>query len=192
MIGGKSASRRKKSVSISKKSGPVPQNRLIYAQMGQRRPTGPKDMSPMAHLEFEDPTKDPTNPDETEAHLPQDHWPLPEITHIAHAEKHDPTTNEFLAVAATPQFQKLRSTFRGFAFPMTIAGLVSYFVFVILSVFAPTFMGTPLFGNLSIGMTIGLAQFAVTWTWTALYVRFASRRLDPVSTALKAELEKVI
>lgn len=146
----------------------------------------------MAHLEFGDPSKDPVAPDETEAHLPHDHWPLPEITSVSDGPKHDPTVNEFLATAATPEFQKLRSTFRGFAFPMTIAGLTSYFVYVVLSIFAPNFMGTPLFGALSIGMTIGLAQFAVTWIWTAAYVRFASRRLDPISTALKADLEKVI
>ncbi len=146
----------------------------------------------MAHLDFGDPGTDPTSTDETEAHLPHDHWPLPEISHIPGGEKHEPTANEFLATAATPEFAKLRSSFRGFAFPMTIAGLASYFVFVLLSVFAPAFMGTPLFGSLSIGMTIGLAQFAVTWIWTALYVRFASRRLDPISNALKADLEKVI
>ena len=95
----------------------------------------------------------------------------------------------FLAVARTPEFAKLRSTFRGFAFPMTIAGLASYFVYVVLSIFLPEFMGRPLFGALSIGMTLGLLQFAVTWVWTALYVRFADKRLDPISTKLKADLE---
>lgn len=95
----------------------------------------------------------------------------------------------FQEMARTSEFAKLRSTFRGFAFPMTIAGLASYFVYVVLSVFLPEFMGRPLFGSFSIGMTLGLFQFAVTWIWTALYVRFANKRLDPISTALKAELE---
>ena len=83
----------------------------------------------------------------------------------------------FQEMARTSEFAKLRSTFRGFAFPMTIAGLASYFVYVVLSVFLPEFMGRPLFGSFSIGMTLGLFQFAVTWIWTALYVRFANKRL---------------
>lgn len=142
----------------------------------------------MTHLTPESPEHDPTH-DETEFHLPEEHWPLPELTHVE-TPKHEPTHNEFLAVAQTPQFVKLRATFRGFAFPMTIAGLTSYFVYVVLSIFAPEFMGRPLFGSLSIGMTIGLLQFAVTWIWTAVYVYFANHRLDPIATQLRNELEQ--
>lgn len=127
--------------------------------------------------------------DETEFHLPPDHWPLPELTHVEppHAE---PTTAAFLAVSRTPEYESLRKTFRGFAFPMTIAGLVSYFTYVVLSIYAAPMMAAPLFGSLNVGMTLGLAQFAVTWIWTAVYVNFATKRLDPTSTALKARLEK--
>lgn len=131
----------------------------------------------------------PGGTDETEFHLPEDHWPLPELLHTEppHAR---PSQESFLAVARTPEYQTLRSTFRGFAFPMTIAGLVSYFTYVVLSIYAPGFMARPLIGALNIGMTLGLAQFAVTYAWTFLYVRFATTRLDPTSAALKDQLEK--
>ncbi len=127
--------------------------------------------------------------DETEFHLPEDHWPLPELVHTEkpHAA---PSTASFVAVSKTEEYQNLRSTFRNFAFPMTIAGLVSYFTYVLLSIYAPGFMGQPLFGALSVGMTIGLLQFAVVYVWTAIYVNFANKRLDPVSNALKTQLEK--
>ncbi len=127
--------------------------------------------------------------DETEFHLPEDHWPLPELVHTEkpHAA---PTTESFVAVSKTEEYQNLRSTFRNFAFPMTIAGLASYFTYVLLSIYAPGFMGQPLFGSLSVGMTIGLLQFAVVYIWTAIYVNFANKRLDPVSGALKNKLEK--
>ena len=71
---------------------------------------------------------------------------------------------------------------------MTIAGLTSYFVYVVLSIYATDAMATPLFGSLNVGMTLGLAQFAVTYVWTALYVRYATRRLDPIAADLKARL----
>lgn len=128
--------------------------------------------------------------EETEFHLPEDHWPLPELSHT-HAERTEPRSSDFLQIADTREFAELRSTFRSFAFPMTVAGLVAYFVFVVLSIFMPEFMGRPLFGSLSIGMTIGLAQFAITWIWTAVYVNFANKRIDPISTKLKSQLEGI-
>ena len=76
------------------------------------------------------------------------------------------------------------------AIAVLVAGLVSYFTFVLLSIYADDFMATPLIGSLSIGMTIGLLQFAVVYAWTYIYVNFANKKLDPVSGALKAQLEK--
>ena len=40
-----------------------------------------------------------------------------------------------------------------------IAGLTSYFVYVVLSIYATDAMATPLFGSLNVGMTLGLAVF---------------------------------
>ncbi len=73
--------------------------------------------------------------DDTEFHLPKEHWPLPELIHTEtpHAE---PTHTSFVSVAASPEYTRLRSAFRSFAFPMTIAGLTSYFAYVFLSIFA--------------------------------------------------------
>jgi len=143
----------------------------------------------MTHQSPGNPTRG-SRQEETEFQLPEDHWPLPELSHT-HAERREPSSSDFLQVAQTEEFAKLRGTFRSFAFPMTIAGLAAYFVFVVLSIFAPDFMGRPLFGSLSIGMTIGLAQFAITWIWTAIYVNFASKRIDPISTKLKSRLEGI-
>lgn len=132
---------------------------------------------------------DQTWEDETEFHLPEDHWPLPELVHTEkpHAA---PTTDSFVAVSQTQEYEDLRSTFRKFAFPMTIAGLVSYFTYVLLSIYAPAFMATPLLGALNVGMTMGLFQFLVVYVWTYLYVNFMNRRVDPTSNALKTQLEK--
>ncbi|MFP5415526.1 MAG: DUF485 domain-containing protein [Actinomycetes bacterium] len=127
--------------------------------------------------------------DETEFHLPEDHWPLPELVHTEKPHQ-APDTAAFVAVSKTPEYIKLRSTFRAFAFPMTVAGLTSYFVYVVLSIYAPGFMARPFLGALNVGMTLGLFQFLVTYVWTALYVNYATKRLDPTATALKAQLEK--
>lgn len=112
--------------------------------------------------------------------------PVPPVQQLSPVGQ--PTTADFAAVAVTPEYAKLRHAFRSFAFPMTVAGLSSYFVYVILSIYAVDAMATPLIGSLSVGMTLGLFQFLVTYVWTAVYVRYAKRKLDPISAALKARL----
>lgn len=96
----------------------------------------------------------------------------------------------FVQVSKTPEFRELRASFRRFAFPMTIAGLVSYFVYVVLSIYAVDFMASPFLGmqGLNTGIMFGLFQFAVVWVWTAIYVRYANRRLDPLAATLKQRL----
>lgn len=127
--------------------------------------------------------------DDTEFHLPEDHSPLPELVHTERPHG-EPGTAAFVALSQRTEYTNLRSTFRRFAFPMTVAGLVSYFTYVVLSIYAVGFMSTPLIGHLTVGMSLGLAQFAVVYVWTFLYVRFMSTRIDPTSQALKAQLEK--
>lgn len=90
---------------------------------------------------------------------------------------------------SSPQFQELRSRFRSFVFPMTIAFLVWYFLYVILAVYAVDFMGTRVFGNITWGLIIGLAQFVTTFLITFLYIRFANRQIDPRAEAIRLELE---
>jgi uncharacterized membrane protein (DUF485 family) len=50
-------------------------------------------------------------------------------------------------------------------------------------------MATPVWGNVNIGLLIGLGQFLSTFVITGLYVRFANRDLDPRAAAIRNELE---
>ncbi len=93
------------------------------------------------------------------------------------------------AVQRSPEFQQLRTSYRGFSFPMTAAFLAWYALFVLLSVFAPDFMATPVFGNINVGMLMGLGQFVSTALITWLYVRHANRSLDPIAEQLRNEIE---
>lgn len=96
----------------------------------------------------------------------------------------------FVEVSRTPEYRDLRSSFRRFAFPMTIAGLTSYFVYVVLSIYAVDFMASPFLGmaGLNTGIMLGLLQFAMVWIWTAIYVNYANKRLDPLSAAIKERI----
>lgn len=130
----------------------------------------------------------PHIPDDPEYHLPKDHWPLPELSNVATGVAHPPATT-FVSVQQSAEFQKLRSSFRTFAFPTVVAVLVWYFLYVLLSIFAQDFMGQSAFGNLTLGMVIGLLQFPTTWFATWLYVRRAGDVLDPMAAALREKIE---
>lgn len=100
-----------------------------------------------------------------------------------------PTSQEFIAMQASPEFQELRSRLRRFVFPMTAFFLIWYGIYVLLGAFAHDFMATQVWGNINVGLIIGLGQFLTTFIITALYVRFANRELDPRAAAIREELE---
>ncbi|WP_432560152.1 DUF485 domain-containing protein [Granulicoccus sp. GXG6511] len=103
--------------------------------------------------------------------------------------KREPTRDEFVTVSNTPEFAQLRKNFRGFAFPLTAAFLVWYFLFVILSSYATDFMSRPFIGNITVGIFLGLLQFVTTFLLTALYIRHANKNLDPLAGELRSRLE---
>jgi uncharacterized membrane protein (DUF485 family) len=90
---------------------------------------------------------------------------------------------------ASPEFTKLRRTLRGFVFPVTIAFLAWYGLYVVLSAYARGFMGTKVIGNINIALIFGLLQFVSTFVIAWLYARFADRKLDPQSEQLRQAIE---
>ena len=100
-----------------------------------------------------------------------------------------PDPEAYVQAQKSPQFQELRKRYRGFSFPMTVAFLVWYFAFVLASVFAPTWMAQPVWGNVNRGIVFGLLQFVSTGLITWLYVRHANNKLDPLATEIREDLE---
>ena len=97
--------------------------------------------------------------------------------------------HDYLAVQASPEFQDLRSRLRRFVFPMSALFLVWYFAYVLLGAFAHDFMAIKVWGNINIGLLIGLGQFVSTFVITGIYVWWANRELDPRAEAIRAKLE---
>lgn len=96
---------------------------------------------------------------------------------------------EYRAVQASPEFQELRSRLRRFVFPMSALFLVWYSAYVVLGAFAHDFMATKVWGDINVGLLIGIGQFVSTFVITGIYVRFANRELDPRAEAIRTKLE---
>jgi uncharacterized membrane protein (DUF485 family) len=99
------------------------------------------------------------------------------------------TPEEYREAHASPEFQELKRRFRAFAFPMTVAFLAWYLLYVLLSTYAPDFMGRPVFGNVSVGILFGLLQFVSTFVITHVYVAHANKRTDPIADEMRERLE---
>ncbi len=99
------------------------------------------------------------------------------------------TPEEYREAQASPEFQELKKRFRAFAFPMTVAFLAWYLLYVLLSTYAPDFMGRPVFGNVSVGILFGLLQFVSTFAITHIYVAHANKRTDPIADEMRERLE---
>ena len=96
---------------------------------------------------------------------------------------------DFTEVQGRPEFKELRKRHRSFVFPMAAAFLLWYFLYVLLADYAHEFMATPVFGNVNIGLILGLLQFVSTFGITMWYVSYANRRLDPIAEELRNDLE---
>ncbi|MGP4026035.1 DUF485 domain-containing protein [Actinomadura sp. 3N407] len=90
---------------------------------------------------------------------------------------------------STAEFQDLRRRFRRFAFPMTVAFLSWYLLYVVLSGWARGFMGTELFGSINVALVFGLLQFVSTFGIAWLYSRHAGRNLDPAASKIRGDIE---
>ena len=100
-----------------------------------------------------------------------------------------PTGTVYEQMQATPEFADLRRRLRRFVFPMSAAFLIWYLVYVLLASYAPSFMSIKVFGNINVGLIIGLLQFVSTFVITTVYVRYANRHLDPAAERIREQIE---
>jgi uncharacterized membrane protein (DUF485 family) len=100
-----------------------------------------------------------------------------------------PTSESFVQVQQSTEFGELRRTYRSFAFPLTIAFIAWYLLYVLLSNYAGGFMGTKVYSNFNVAFVFGLAQFLTTFLIAWWYSRHAAAKLDPKAEAIKSRME---
>lgn len=101
----------------------------------------------------------------------------------------DPTSSHaaYERLHESEEFRTLKHRYRSFAIPWTIAFLAWYLLYVILSNWAPGFMGTTLFGNINVALVFGILQFVSTFLIAWLYSRHAAKELDPLAEDLERQ-----
>ncbi|NYG58990.1 uncharacterized membrane protein (DUF485 family) [Nocardioides daedukensis] len=97
------------------------------------------------------------------------------------ADRHHPIYDE---LHATPEFTELRRAYRGFVFPATVAFLVWYLLYVVLSMWASDLMGQKVVGNINVALVFGLLQFLTTFLLAWWYSSYSTKKLDPLARKL--------
>ncbi|CAL9405577.1 MULTISPECIES: DUF485 domain-containing protein [Streptomyces] len=100
-----------------------------------------------------------------------------------------PSPEEFTEVQESAEFGELRRSYRSFAFPLTVAFIAWYLLYVLLSNYAGGLMGTKLFGNINVAFVLGVAQFVTTFLIAWWYSKHAAAKLDPKAEAIKSRME---
>ncbi|GAA3148204.1 DUF485 domain-containing protein [Planomonospora alba] len=87
------------------------------------------------------------------------------------------------------RFQELKRRFRAWTFPMTVAFLAWYLLYVVLSGWARDFMGTKVLGNINVALIFGFLQFVSTFGIAWAYSRHAEKKLDPIADEIRHDIE---
>lgn len=98
---------------------------------------------------------------------------------------------DYPRVQQSEKFTQLRRRHRSFVVPVSIGFLAWYFLYVLLGAYAHDFMARPMLGNVNVGVLLGLGQFVTTFAITMAYVSYANRRLDPLASELRDDLEEI-
>ncbi len=103
------------------------------------------------------------------------------------ADRHNPVYDR---LHEKPEFTELRARYRGFVFPATVAFLIWYLLYVVLSMWAHDFMSHRLVGNINVALVFGLLQFVTTFLIAWVYANYSNRNLDPLARTLNEQYEK--
>ena len=97
----------------------------------------------------------------------------------------------YLVVERSPKFRDLRSRYRRFIFPMGALFLGWYLLFIYCAGWQREWMGTQVWGSITIGYVFALLQFVTTFLIAWAYTRYADNNIDPEAIELKEEVERL-
>jgi len=99
------------------------------------------------------------------------------------------SASAYTEVQRSERFQELKRRHRSIVFPLTAIFLAWYFLYVLLADYAHDFMSHKLWGNITVGLVMGLLQFVSTFAITTFYVRYANKNLDPGAKRIRESIE---
>jgi uncharacterized membrane protein (DUF485 family) len=100
--------------------------------------------------------------------------------HPAAGGDHHPEI-DWVAAERSPEFRELIKRRKAFVIPATVFFLAWFFGFILLTAYAPDFMGESVYEGLTVGYCLALTQFIMVWGLAAWYLRRADDVFDPLA-----------
>ncbi|MGW0420353.1 DUF485 domain-containing protein [Streptomyces sp. NPDC003015] len=97
----------------------------------------------------------------------------------------DPGPADRQSVARQPAYQSLRGRHRRFGVRATAVAVGGFLLYVLLSSFVPGLMNTSVSGHLTIGLALGLGQFALMGVIVWRYLVHTRTQVTPVVRGLR-------
>ncbi|WP_344490677.1 DUF485 domain-containing protein [Streptomyces enissocaesilis] len=97
----------------------------------------------------------------------------------------------YLEVQRSAAFQEVRSRYRRFVVPASLAFLAWYLVYVVAATTAHDLMARPVVGAVNVAMVAGLGQFLSTFLLTWAYARHARLRRDRAALDLRWDTQEM-
>ena len=91
---------------------------------------------------------------------------------------------------AADDFVALRKRYRAFAIPWTVAFLVWYLLYVVMSNWATDFMSKEVVGHINVALVFGILQFVSTFLIAWLYGRYMNKNADPLARKLEQRYDE--
>ena len=84
-----------------------------------------------------------------------------------------------------PDFKDLVARKNTISINLTIATLIIYYGFILLIAFKRDLFGAKAFGNVTVGILLGIGVILACWLLTGIYVRWANRNYDSMVARLQ-------
>ena len=84
-------------------------------------------------------------------------------------------------IERSDEFRELVNRRRSFVVPATIFFLCFYMGFILLTGYAPDFMGESVYQGLTVGYCLALTQFLMVFVLGIWYLRKSEREFDPLA-----------
>ena len=88
-------------------------------------------------------------------------------------------------IASHPKYQELKAKRTSFGWWLTLAGMVSYYGFILLVAFDKPRLAQLLAPGLSLGILLGALVIVLSWLSTWVYVRWMNRNYDGALSRLR-------
>ncbi|WP_067600610.1 DUF485 domain-containing protein [Nocardiopsis listeri] len=102
------------------------------------------------------------------------------------------STEAVIAMHSDPRFLHLKKSLFSFIFPMSLAFMAWYLLYVLMTAFARDLMSVQLFGNVNLALLFGVLQFITTFSIAIIYSNYSRKRLDPAAAAVREALDNPV